>query len=107
MNRSELIAALAAQHALPGPIAEQIVTIFFDEIRETLIDDGRVELRGFGTFEVRRYGSYEGRNPRTGISMIVPRKRLPFFRPGKRLREEVDPNTHLPSGVTAAPGEEP
>ena len=90
MTKSELIDVLADSRGIPRRIAEQVVTIVFDEISETLIDGGRVEIRGFGTFKVRDYEGYLGHNPKTGAAIEVPPKRLPVFTVGKRLKAVVD-----------------
>lgn len=90
MTRNELIDALAARRGLPRTTAEELVTVVLDEMTEQLASGARVELRGFGTFQVRQYDGYTGRNPRTGEPIDVPAKRLPHFKPGKRLREVVD-----------------
>ena len=55
-----------------------------------LAGNHRIEIRGFGSFEVRQYGGYDGRNPKTGETIPVPGKRLPFFKPGKELRAKID-----------------
>ena len=58
--------------------------------RDSLLEGGRVEIRGFGSFKVKEYGSYAGRNPRTGEKVAVEPKRLPFFRAGKELKEYLN-----------------
>jgi integration host factor subunit beta len=65
---------------------DQIVTIFFDEISQRLADGGRVELRGFGAFSTRGRDARMGRNPRTGETVDVNAKRVPYFKPGKEMR---------------------
>ena len=87
MNRSELIQALADRLDLPVEDARLLVDTFFDKIRTTLMEGGRVELRGFGTIAMRQYGSFLSRNPRTLEPVVVPPKRVPFFRAGKELTE--------------------
>jgi integration host factor subunit beta len=66
---------------------ERIVTTIFDEITAALADGDRVELRGFGAFSVKERGSRLGRNPRTGDSVDVPAKYIPYFKTGKQLRQ--------------------
>ena len=61
-----------------------------DSMKESLLEGGRVEIRGFGSFKVKEYGSYAGRNPRTGEKVAVEPKRLPFFRAGKELKEYLN-----------------
>lgn len=90
MTRNDLIDALALRRGLPRSTAEELVAVVLDELTEQLAEGARVELRGFGTFQVRQYDGYTGRNPRTGDPIDVPAKRLPHFKPGKRLREVID-----------------
>lgn len=90
MNRSDLINALKDAAVLSRPDAEKVVEIFFDAIKETLAKGPRVEIRGFGSFTVKRYKPYVGRNPKTGVQIEVPSKKLPFFKVGKELKEMVD-----------------
>ena len=90
---------------------EQVVDIFFDEIAARLAEGGRVELRGFGTFSTRQRDARTGRNPRTGESVNVPAKRVPYFKPGKEMRERLntdernapDPTNGAPRGVRPFP----
>lgn len=89
--RSELVAKLASEH--PGLTAgdvDDIVTCFFDEISAKLADGGRVELRGFGTFSTRSRDGRTGRNPRTGDAVEIESKRVPYFKPGKEMRERLN-----------------
>ncbi|WP_163479429.1 HU family DNA-binding protein, partial [Escherichia coli] len=65
---------------------EKIVSVFFDEIVGRLQQDGRVELRGFGAFSTRARDARVGRNPRTGETVEVDAKRVPYFKPGKEMR---------------------
>ncbi len=90
MTRNDLIDALALRRGLPRSTAEELVAVVLNELTEQLAEGARVELRGFGTFQVRQYDGYTGRNPRTGDPIDVPAKRLPHFKPGKRLREVID-----------------
>ncbi len=90
MNRSDLINALKVQTAINKKEAEKVVDAFFDAITETLTKGERVEIRGFGSLTVKQYKPYIGRNPKTGVQINVPSKKLPFFRVGKELKEMVD-----------------
>lgn len=93
MIRSELLQSLAAENPdLRTEEVEQIVDIFFEEIAARLAEGGRVELRGFGTFSTRQREARTGRNPRTGDSVDVPAKRVPYFKPGKEMRERLNSN---------------
>lgn len=90
MNKSQLIDLIAEKAKLPRKRAEDVVEIFFGSMVDAMKKGDRVEIRGLGSFEVRDYGSYTGRNPRTGQSISVRPKKLPFFKVGKELREQVD-----------------
>ena len=91
MIRSELLQELAAENPeLRAEEVEQVVDVFFDEIAARLAEGGRVELRGFGTFSTRQRESRTGRNPRTGSPVSVPSKRVPYFKPGKEMRERLN-----------------
>ena len=90
MNRSDLINTLKDDAVLSRKEAEKVVDAFFYEITETLAQGERVEIRGFGSFTIKDYKPYVGRNPKTGVQIEVPSKRLPFFKVGKELREMVD-----------------
>jgi integration host factor subunit beta len=91
MLRSELLQALSADNPdLRPEEVEQVADIFFDEIAARLAEGGRVELRGFGTFSTRLRNARVGRNPRTGDPVDVPSKRVPYFKPGKEMRERLN-----------------
>ena len=91
MIRSELVQMLAADNpGLSIKDIDRIVTIFFDEISQRLADGGRVELRGFGAFSTRERDARMGRNPRTGETVDVDAKRVPYFKPGKEMRQRLN-----------------
>lgn len=90
MTKSELIDAIAARGELSKARAEEVVNSLFEAMTDALRRGNGIEIRGFGSFSVRDYEGYAGRNPRTGESVPVAPKRLPFFRVGKELRELVD-----------------
>lgn len=90
MNKSDLIEKIAQKANVPKKKAEDIVHLIFDLMTGTLVHGDRIEIRGLGSFTVKEYGSYTGRNPRTGESIHVGAKRLPFFKVGKELRERVN-----------------
>ena len=91
MIRSELLQALAKDNPeLRADEVEQVADIFFDEIAARLAEGGRVELRGFGAFSTRQREARTGRNPRSGESVSVPSKRVPYFKPGKEIRERLN-----------------
>jgi len=91
MTKSELIQRLAEQnpHLYLRDI-EKIIETIFDEITDALVRGDRVELRGFGAFSVKHRDARTGRNPRTGETVNVEAKRLPFFKTGKGLRERLN-----------------
>lgn len=91
MTKSELIQRLADRNPnLYMRDIEKIVNTIFDEITDALATGDRVELRGFGAFSIKERDSRTGRNPRTGESVHVDAKRLPFFKTGKALRERLN-----------------
>ncbi|RXR28630.1 integration host factor subunit beta [Sphingobium fluviale] len=91
MIRSELVQNLAEQNNdLTYGEVERIVDIFFSDITAQLAQGGRVELRGFGAFTTRARGARTGRNPRTGETVAIDAKKVPFFKPGKEIRERLN-----------------
>lgn len=91
MTKSELIQKLAERnpHLFLRDV-EKVVDTVFDEITGALARGDRVELRGFGAFSVKERDARTGRNPRTGETVEVEAKRLPFFKTGKALRERLN-----------------
>ncbi len=98
MTKSELIERVAERARLTKGRAELVVSTIFDAMVESLRRGDGIEIRGFGSFTVRKYKAYEGRNPRTGDTVHVAPKRLPFFKVGKELRERV--NGQRPSSAS-------
>lgn len=90
MNKSELVDVIAQKANITRKKAEAVINVIFNSMSETLIKGDRIEIRGFGSFVNKEYGAYTGRNPRTGASIHVPAKRLPFFKVGKELKERVN-----------------
>lgn len=91
MIRSELIQKLADENPhLYQRDVERIVNTFFEEIIEAMVRGERVELRGFGAFSVKRRDARVGRNPRTGETVDVDQKCVPFFKTGKLLRDRLN-----------------
>lgn len=87
MTKAELVDQVARSTQLTKKHAEIIVNTIFDSIVDSLRDGEKIELRGFGSFRIRNRGSRIGRNPKTGDRVEVPPKRIPYFKPGKELRE--------------------
>lgn len=91
MIRSELVEKIAAENPhLYQRDVERIVATLFDEIIDAMANGDRVELRGFGSFSVKRREPRIGRNPRTGESVPVEEKHVPFFKTGKLLRDRLN-----------------
>ena len=91
MIRSELVQKLVDENPLLHQRdVERIVSTIFEEIINTMAGGDRVELRGFGAFSVKKRESRTGRNPRTGESVAVEEKHVPFFKTGKLLRDRLN-----------------
>jgi integration host factor subunit beta len=91
MIKSELVQKIADENPhLHLRDVERIVGTIFDEIIEAMAQGKRVELRGFGAFSVKKRDARMGRNPRTGETVRVEEKHVPFFRTGKRLRDRLN-----------------
>lgn len=98
MIKSELIAKIAdGNHHLFHKDIERIVNVIFDEIVDALSRGDRVELRGFGAFTVKHRAPRTGRNPRTGESVKVDEKFVPFFKSGRELRERLNKDSKAPA----------
>ncbi len=106
MNKSELVEKLAERAKITKKRAEQVVNLVFEQMTDALRRGDRIEIRGFGSFTSKNYDAYTGRNPRTGETIHVPAKRLPFFKVGKELKERVDypPGSPRPSLKERGPG---
>lgn len=94
MIRSELVQIIADQnpHLFQRDV-ERIINTVFDEITNAMANGDRVELRGFGAFSVKKRDARIGRNPRTGESVSVSEKHVPFFKTGKLLRDRLNGKT--------------
>tara|TARA_Y100001960_G_C14741169_1_gene863095 strand:- start:1470 stop:1850 length:381 start_codon:yes stop_codon:yes gene_type:complete len=90
MTKAELVDILSSKINLTKKDSERIVNIVLGSIVNSLAEGDKVELRGFGSFRTRKRNSRDGRNPRTGESVAVPTKNIPFFKAGKDLRKIVD-----------------
>lgn len=89
MNKTELIAQVAEKTSLSKKDAAKAVDAVFETITEALKNGEKVQLIGFGNFEVRERSARKGRNPQTGEEIDIAASRVPAFKPGKALREEV------------------
>ena len=91
MIRSELIQKIAdANPHLYQRDVERIVNTIFEEVTDAMARGDRVELRGFGAFSVKKRDARIGRNPRTGETVQVEEKHVPFFKTGKLLRDRLN-----------------
>ncbi|MDO4776764.1 MAG: integration host factor subunit beta [Cardiobacteriaceae bacterium] len=93
MTKSELIERLSMRYpTLRAQDVEEAVKLMIEKICQSLEKGDRVEIRGFGSFSLHYRDARTGRNPKTGESVKVPAKSIPYFRAGKELRERVDAN---------------
>lgn len=90
MNKSTLTEIVAEKGKMTKKRAEDVVNLIFDLMVDAMKKGDRIEVRGLGSFIVKEYRPYTGRNPRTGESIQVKPKRLPFFKVGKELKDRVD-----------------
>ena len=90
MTKAELVDEVARVVQLTKKQAEMIVNIVFDSIVDSLRAGQKIELRGFGSFRLRSRKSRTGRNPKTGEKVEVPSKKIPYFKPGKELKELIN-----------------
>ncbi len=90
MTKADLINIISEKAGITRVKAETVVNTIFDSMIEALLRDDRMEIRGFGSFVNRDYESYQGRNPRTGEVIDVNQKKLPFFKVGKELKEDIN-----------------
>lgn len=102
MTKAELVDEVANIVQLTKKQAETIVNIVFDSIVESLRAGEKIELRGFGSFRLRNRKSRTGRNPKTGEKVDVPSKKIPYFKPGKELKELINKRpTEEPAAVAS------
>ncbi|HVT45544.1 MAG TPA: integration host factor subunit beta [Thermoanaerobaculia bacterium] len=90
MTKAELVDEVARSVQVTKKQAETIVNIVFDSIVQSLRAGEKIELRGFGSFRLRSRKSRTGRNPKTGEKVDVPSKKIPYFKPGKELKELIN-----------------
>ena len=91
MTKADLVDKVTSLGDLTRRDGEIIVDLLFDSVIGALKGNDKVEIRGFGSFRTRQRNSRMGRNPKTGASVAVPAKRVPFFKPSKELRDLVNP----------------
>jgi len=106
MTKADLVEEVVRVSNVSKKHAEIIVNTVFSSIIEALQQDDKIELRGFGSFRVRRRRSRQGRNPKTGDRVEVPEKRIPYFKPGKELKDLINGLSEQIAGALA-PGPHP
>ena len=110
MTKAELVEDVARAAELTKKDAERLVEIVFESIIDTLNQGEKIELRGFGSFRVRERGARRGRNPKTGAPVDIPAKRVPYFKPGKEMKElinlEAAPSTSPTTSDNTSAGHE-
>ena len=110
MTKAELVEEVSRVSDLTKKHSEVIVETVFKSIVDALQRGDKIELRGFGSFRLRQRESRKGRNPKTGERVDVPPKRVPYFKPGKELKDLInrgdDAAVPSPSG-TSGPAVEP
>nr|WP_320013515.1 HU family DNA-binding protein [uncultured Desulfobacter sp.] len=90
MNKLELIQTVKDRTGLSKQEISDVVKLFFESFTEAMVNGERIEIRGFCSFFMKEYAAYTGRNPKIGEKVQIPAKRLPFFKPGKELKDRVD-----------------
>ena len=111
MTKAELVDTVSKVSDLTRKHSEVIVDAVFTSIIDALHKGEKIELRGFGSFRVRRRRSRQGRNPKTGDRVDVPSKRIPYFKPGKELKDVINGDDSAeessagPSAAADPPGE--
>ena len=89
MNKSDLIEAFANEKGCSVIVAKAIVDETFSSMTDALVAGGRVEIRGFGCLAVKKIESYIGKNPKSGVSVVVAAKKVPFFKIGRELSKRI------------------
>ena len=93
MTKAELVEEVSKVSDLTKKHSEVIVDTVFQSIIDAMHNDEKIELRGFGSFRIRQRRSRQGRNPKTGDRVEVPAKKIPYFKPGKELKELINHNS--------------
>ena len=110
MTKAEIVSQVADDIFVTRKEADLIVSTVLESIMDSLLIGDKVELRGFGSFRTRKRAARMGRNPKSGEPVEVPQKIIPFFRPGKQLREavmDISPAVATEQTESAPPAEEP
>ena len=90
MTKKDMAKSIAEELGLTAIVVKEVIQKVFDSITETLVEEGRIELRNFGVFEVKKRKPREARNPRTGEAVMVPERRGVRFKPGMEMAEKVE-----------------
>jgi integration host factor subunit beta len=106
MTKADLVEEVARVSEVTKKHSEAIVNTVFDSIVQALQRDDKIELRGFGSFRIRQRRSRQGRNPKTGDKVDVPAKRIPYFKPGKELKELINSAASEPMPAAGRSGSE-
>jgi integration host factor subunit beta len=102
MTKAELVEEVSRVSDLTKKHSELIVDTVFRSIVTALQRGEKIELRGFGSFRLRQREPRKGRNPKTGDKVDVPPKKVPYFKPGKELKELINRETSAPAGLGAS-----
>jgi len=86
LTKAEIVEEINERLGLTKKDIARVIDMFFEIVKKGLKNDEHIELRGFGTFEVKTREEREARNPKTGESVTVPKRKVPYFRPGKELK---------------------
>jgi len=89
VTKKDIVKAIADELNITQVAVKRAVQMTFDSIIDTLVKDGRIELRNFGVFEVKRRQGRKARNPRTGQEVFVPPRNVVTFKPGKIMNDKV------------------
>jgi integration host factor subunit beta len=103
MTKAELVEEVSRVSDLTKKHSEVIVDTVFKSIIDALHRGEKIELRGFGSFRLRRREPRKGRNPKTGDKVDVPPKKVPYFKPGKELKELINREPNAPAPVPQTP----
>jgi nucleoid DNA-binding protein len=102
MTKKELVKTIAEEVGLPPAKVQEIVQRVLDGFVETLVKEGRIELRNFGVFQVKERKPRKARNPRTGQAVAVPSKFVVTFKPGREMAKQVRQLKEIPRTVQVA-----
>ena len=103
MTKKEIVKTISEEIGMTQLRTKEIVQKTFDAIVETLVDEGRIELRNFGVFEVKKRAARKARNPRTGQRVDVPEKYVVTFKPGKEMEAKVRQMEQREAAAAAPP----